>query len=232
LRRPRPALLAGALCLAAAAALAYLPPAERIAGLIADANRAHGRARALGMRVTFEAEGGAVLASGTLLSDPRGLARLEVTHASGFVEKQLRRGRALAASRDRAPLDDPHPLLPPLFLLQAEQGAALQTRIAELGGSGDRVALGHEADHDCYVLGGPEGEASYWVDQQSLAPVRIDLAGGVRYRLGPARMQGGIELPAWIVLAGPGRPALRMTIAEARPEAAAPDAFEPGWLAR
>jgi hypothetical protein len=226
------ALLAGLVCLAAAAALAYVPPAERVARAIADANRAHGRARTLAMRVTFEAAGGAALASGTLLSDPRGLARLEVTHASGFVERQLRRGRTLEASRDRAPLVDPHPLLPPLFLLQADPGAALQERLAELGGSPDRAALGHDGDHDCFVLGGPDGAAALWVDQASFAPVRIELPGGVRYRLGPPRMAGGVALPAWIALEAPGRPALRMTIAEARPEAAAQDAFEPGWLAR
>jgi hypothetical protein len=45
-------------------------------------------------------------------------------------------------------------------------------------------------------------------------------------------MQGGVELPAWIALEAPGRPALKMTIAEARPEPAAPDAFDPGWLTR
>lgn len=233
--RARGALRAGALaavCLAAAAALAYVPPVDRIARAVADANRVHGRARVLGMRVTLESEGGAVLATGTLLSDPRGAARLEVRHESGFVERQLRRGRALEASRDRAPLADPHPLLPPLFLLQTDQGATLQTRIAELGGSPEAVALGHDGDHDCYVLGGKAGQASYWVDQESYAPVRIDLPGGVRYRLGPPRMQGGVELPAWIALEAPGRPPLKMTIAEARPEPATPDAFEPGWLTR
>jgi hypothetical protein len=223
---------AAAACLAAAAALAYVPPIDRIARAVADANRVHGRARVLAMRVALEGEGGAVLATGSLLSDPRGAARLEVRHESGFVERQLRRGRALEASRDRARLADPHPLLPPLFLLQTDQGATLQTRIAELGGSPDAVALGYEGDHDCYVLGGKHAEASYWVDQESFAPVRIDLPGGVRYRLGPPRTQGGVEMPAWIALEAPGRPSLTLTIAEARPEAAPPDAFDPGWLTR
>jgi hypothetical protein len=232
--RPGRALsgLAVGACLAAAAALAYVPPVDRVARAVADANRAHGRARVLALRVAFEGEGGAVLATGTLLSDPRGAARLEVRHESGFVERQLRRGRALEASRDRAPLADPHPLLPPLYLLQTDQGATLQTRIAELGGRPDAIALGYEGDHDCYVLGGKQAEASYWVDQESFEPVRIDLPGGVRYRLGPQRMQGGVALPAWIALEAPGRPALKMTIGEARPEPAAPDAFEPGWLTR
>jgi hypothetical protein len=235
MRRGRPALgagLAAAACLAAAAALAWVPPADRLARAAAEANRASGRTRALALRVTLEGEGGAVLATGTLLSDPRGVARLEVTHASGFVERQLRRGRALEASRDRAPLEDPHPLLPPVFLLQTENGATLQTRIAELGGGPELVALGYEGEHDCYVLGGKHGGASYWVDQESFAPVRIDLAGGVRYRLGPLRAQGGVELPAWIALEAPGRPALKLTFAEARPAPAPPDAFDPGWLTR
>lgn len=231
----RQALRAGlvaAACLAAAAALAYVPSAERIARAAAEANRANGRTRALSLRVTLEGEGGALLATGTLLSDPRGAARLEVTHASGFVERQLRRGRALEASRDRAPLSDPHPLLPPLFLLQTENGATLQTRIAELGGSPDAVALGLEGDHDCYVLGGRNGGASYWVDQESFAPVRIDLAGGVRYRLGPKQTRGGVELPAWIALEAPGRPALKMILAEVRAAPAPADAFDPAWLTR
>ena len=222
----------GAACLAAAAVLAYVPPADRIARAVADANRAQGRARLLSVRVTLEGEGGAVLASGTLLSDPRGAAQLEVTHTSGFVERQLRRGRALEASRDRAPLPDPHPLLPPLYLLQIDSGTTLQTRIAELGGSPEAVALGHDGDHDCFVLGGKGAEASFWVEQASYAPVRIDLAGGVRYRLGPARTQGGVALPAWITLESPGRAPLKMTLGEARPAPAPPGAFEPGWLTR
>ena len=123
-------------------------------------------------------------------------------------------------------------LLPPLFLLQTEQGPTLQTRIAELGGSPDAIVLGHEGDHDCYVLGGKGAAASYWVEQESFAPVRIDLPDGVRYRLGPPRAKGGIELPSWIALEAPGRPALKMLIGEARPEAVAPDAFAPGWLTR
>jgi len=234
-RATRPGL--AALCAAlglwiAAATLAYVPPADRVARAVADANRVRGRTHALAIRVSLRGEGDAVLGSGTLLSDPGGAARLEVRHASGFVERQLRRGRSLEASRDGAPLADPVPLLPPLFLLQTEQGATLQTRIAELGGSPDAIALGHEGDHDCYVLGGKNASASYWVDQETLAPVRIDLEGGVRYRLGPPRAQGGIELPAWIALEAPGRPALRMAIDEARAEAPGPDAFEPGWLTR
>ncbi len=220
------------LLLAAAAALAYVPPADRVARTLADANRAHGRTRPLAIRVSLEGEGGAVLATGTLLSDPRGAARLEVTHASGFVERQLRRGKSLEASRDGALISDPVPLLPPLFLLQTEPGATLQTRIAELGGGADVIALGHDGDHDCYVLGGKGAAASYWVDQETLAPVRIELPGGVRYQLGPPRTQGGIELPAWIALEAPGRPALRMKLEGARAEAPAPDAFDPAWLTR
>jgi hypothetical protein len=175
-------------------------------------------------------EGDTPLAKGTLLSDPGGAARLELAHAGGFVERQLRRGKQLEASRDRARLEDPHPLLPPLWMLQAGEGATLQMRIAELGGDPDAVALGFDGDHDCYVLGGRTGEASYWVDQESLAPVRIDLPGGVRYRLGPMRSQSGIELPAWIALDAPGRPTVTLAIESARPEVPAAGAFAADWL--
>jgi hypothetical protein len=228
----RRVLLVVLVLLGGAAALAYVPPAERIARTVADASRLHGRAQPLALTVVVRGEGDAPLASGTLLSDPRGVARLELTHSAGFVERQLRRGRSLEASRDRARLPDPHPLLPPLWLLQASPGATLQTRIAELGGDPDAVALGFDGDHDCFVLGGRTAEASYWVDQETLAPVRIDLPGGVRYRLGPPLARGAIELPAWITLEAPGRPPVTLAIEGARAESAAPDAFAPDWLVR
>jgi hypothetical protein len=207
-------------------------PADRVARAAADASRAHGRARPLALEVSVRGEGDTVLAKGTLQSDPAGAARLELIHQSGFVERQLRRGPSLEASRDRAPLADPHPLLPPFFLLQAGLGAELQTRVAELGGEANSVALGFEGDHDCYVLGGRSAPASYWVDQESLAPVRIDLPGGVRYRLGPMRTQGGIELPAWITLEAPGRPEVTLTIDSGRAAVPPPDAFAAAWLTR
>jgi hypothetical protein len=230
----RPARALGALLalFGAAAALAYVPPADRIARTVADANRVHGRARPLALEVVVRGEGEAPLARGTLLSDPAGAARLELTHASGFLERQLRRGGQLEASRDRTPLDDPHPLVPPFWVLQAADGAALQTRIAELGGDPDAVVLGFEGDHDCYVLGGRTREASYWVDQETLAPVRIDLPGGVRYRLGPMRTQAGVQLPAWITLEAPGRPAVTLAIESVRTGTLPPDAFAADWLAR
>ncbi|MEN8161808.1 MAG: hypothetical protein ABFS41_17190 [Myxococcota bacterium] len=224
--------LAGALCLLAWAALAYVPPAERIARAVAETNRALGRARTLELRVSLEREDGEELAFGSLLTDPNGGARLEVKHASGFVERQLRRGKALEASRDGSRIESPHPLLAPLSVLQAEHGAVLQSRIAELGGRPDAVALGHEGDHDCFVLGGKDAPASYWVDQESLEPVRIDLPGGVRYRLGAPRMHDGIQLPSTITIEAPGRSALRMSVSEARPSTAPPDAFDAAWLTR
>ena len=230
MRRAAAAVLLVAL--GAVAALAYVPPIDRIARTIADANRAHGRAQPLLLKIVVRGEGDAQLATGTLLTDPNGVARLELSHANGFLERQLRRGRNLEASRDRSPLADPHPLLPPLWLLQAGQGAALQTRIAELGGDPNAVALGYDGDHDCYVLGGRSAEASFWVDHDSLAPVRIDLPGGVHYRLGPPRTQGGIELPAWVTLEAPGRPSVTLAIEAARPEPPAAEAFAPDWLSR
>jgi len=233
--------LGAALCLAAWAAFAYVPPADRVARAVAETNRALGRARTLELRVSVERVEGAEegepagaqeLAFGTLLTDPEGGARLEVQHASGFVERQLRRGKALEAVRDGSRIRSPHPLLPPLFLLQAEHGAVLQRRIAELGGSPDAVALGYEGDHDCFVLGGRDAPAAYWVDQESFVPVRIDLPGGVRYRLGPPISHGGIELPSTITIEAPGSSTLRMKIQEVRAAPAPPDAFDPSWLTR
>jgi hypothetical protein len=230
--RARAALAGLAASAIAAAALAYVPPAERIARTVADANRVHGRAQPLALKIVVRGEGDTQLASGMLVSDPNGVARLELAHANGFLERQLRRGKSLEASRDRAPLPDPHPLLPPFWVLQAGQGATLQLRIAELGGDPNAIALGFDGDHDCYVLGGRSAEASYWVDQESLAPVRIDLPGGVHYRLGPMRTQAGIELPAWVTLEAPGRPSVTLAIEAARPEPPAEGTFSPEWLTR
>jgi len=232
-RGPAPAALValGVLALGAAA-LAYVPPADRIARTVAEANRIHGRARPLALEIVVRGQGEAPLAKGALLSTPAGAARLELTHTAGFLERQLRRGKSLEVTRDRAPLPDPHPLLPPFWVLQTADGAALQARIAELGGDPDAVALGFDGDHDCYVLGGRNAEASYWVDQESLAPVRIDLPGGVRYRLGPMRIQAGVELPAWITLEAPGRPPVTLAIEGARADAPPPDAFASDWLTR
>jgi hypothetical protein len=60
--------------------------------------------------------------------------------------------------------------------------------------------------------------------------VRIDLPGGVRYRLGPMRTKAGIELPAWVTLEAAGRPAVTLSIEGARPEPPAAGAFAPEWL--
>jgi hypothetical protein len=228
----RAGLAAALLILVAAAALAYIPPVERVAARAADTNRLGGRAQALALSVVVRGEGDATLAKGTLLSDPRGMARLELAHSAGFVERQLRRGRGFEASRGGEPLADAHPLLPPLWVLQASPGAELMARIAELGGDPNVIALGFEGDHDCFVLGGRTSGASYWVDQDSFAAVRIDLPGDIHYRLGPPQRRGAIELPGWVTLEAPGRPPVTLAIESARVETAPPDAFSPGWLAR
>ena len=69
--------------------------------ILQDMEDSGGDARDLGqtqinpLREMFEREDGEELAFGSLLTDPQRGARLEVKHASGFVERQLRRGRAL-----------------------------------------------------------------------------------------------------------------------------------------
>jgi hypothetical protein len=228
-RRAGPAAL---LLFAAAAALAYVPPIERVAARAADTNRLGGRTQPLALQVVVRGEGDAPLATGTLLSDPHGRARLELSHRAGFVERQLRRGRSFEASRGGEPLADAHPLLPPLWILQASPGAELMARVGELGGDPGAIALGYEGDHDCFVLGGRGAAAAYWIDQDSFAPVRIDLPGDVHYRLGPPQRRGAIELPAWVTLEAPGRPPVTLAIESARAETAPPDAFAPAWLAR
>ncbi len=67
--------------------------------------------------------------------------------------------------------------------------------------------------------------------QDTLAVVRIDLAGGVVYRLGPVRgEQDGIQLPAWIEMEAPGMQPIRLELGPGVGVTPAADAFRPDWL--
>ncbi len=215
------AATAGSLLLASAA-LAWIPKAEIVSQAAANANAAGGRARALTLTVVVRREGEPEpIARGTLTSDPSGVAKLELRHASGFNEKQVRRGKDLEVTRDGEPVESPRPLLPPFWLLQAKTGGELQSRLLELGGEPALVALGHEGDHDCTVLGGRQGGPALWIDQDSQAPVRIDLGPATHYRFGPLQSQGGISVPLWIAVEAQELPPLRIEIDGAKPAAPA-----------
>ena len=185
----RTLLSISAALLFALSARAYIPPPERIAAAVAEANRSAGRSRVLELEVAlYLGDLEQPVATGELLSDPGGLSRLEIHSPEGVVERHLLRGGELLASRDRLVLDSPRPFLPPFFLLQAKTGGALMASLRTLGVSAYEVALGYQGDRDCYVLGGrapasagPYPQPALWVDQESLEPVRFDRGMGCAF---------------------------------------------------
>ena len=232
-------LAALAVALLATAASAVVPEPEKIARAISQANAVSGRAEPLIFEVRLRIDGGEVSAEGELAVHPSGLARLELRNRWGFVERHLLQSNEYQASRDGEILTDPHPFLPPLFLLQTRSGEALSAALASFGVAEQQVVLGRLGTHDCYVLGGrllgrfPEEDhllPSLWVDMVSFDPVRIVRSDGVEYRLGPIRVYGGIRFPSWIDIQTPRGLRARLEIGSVS-EAEAPAAlFQPSWL--
>ncbi len=235
---------------------AAIPVAPKVANAIAEANSSSGRADPLLLEVRMAIpsrpsedpdaleplepmEPTEVWLDGILASHPTGLARLEIRREGGEVERHLLQGNSYIASRDGQLLDDPEPLLPPVFLLQVTSGAALGAALASFGVAEQEIVLGKLDEHDCYVLGGrllgvaSEGRpplASLWVDVESYDPVRIVRTDGVEYRLGPVAEYDGIRIPRWIEIASPGAVAMRLEIERAAPASAPAAAFGEEWL--
>lgn len=226
--------------LLSASVRAYVPAPARIAAAVAAANRNAGRTRVLALEVAlYLGVAEQPVATGELLSDPGGLSRLELRSLEGVVERHLLRGGVLLASRDRQPLEAPRPLLPPLFLLQAETGSVLMATLRTLGASVDQIALGYQGEHDCYVLGGraaasgvalPYPKPALWVDQESLEPVRFDRGDGVRFRLGSFVAFDSIRLPSSIQIDDSRGFQARLDIRSARAVSTSAESFRRDWL--
>jgi hypothetical protein len=228
-----------ALVLLPAPARAVVPAAERIADAVAVANRGSGRSGPLWIDVALRIGDGEPLAQGVLTTHPTGLARLELRSPRGFVERHLVQGSEYGASRDGRPLEQPRPFLPPLYVLQAGSGAALQAALASFGVATGQAALGLGDDHDCYVLGGraargadgsERAQPSLWVDMESFEVVRIDRGDGVRFRFGPTSDFGSLRLPSWISIEAPGQPVARLEILKGVPANAPAASFSTEWL--
>jgi hypothetical protein len=182
-----------------------------------------------GARAASEADCAAPIARGELLADPAGAARLELFHTAGFVERQLRRPSGLAASRDGKPLDDPHPLAPPLWLLQAGTGGELLARAGELGAAPAAIALGYDGARDCYVIGGVSGGPSVWIDTETYQVARVDLADGSKVRFLAWSSRGGALLPTVIEIETADL-TLTLELTSAAPATPVPGAFSDAWL--
>ncbi len=239
-------LLAAALLFGAQAG-AFVPPFEKIASRFVSANRKAGRTASLQLEVTFEDPEQGGVATGRMLADPRNLARLELRSADGIVERHLLRGGEYLYAREgrRGAVGDK--LLPPLFLLQASSEGSFRSALLSLGGRPDEVVLGRLDATTCYVVGGrdlppPANESAalvgstgpktaVWLELESFAPRRLDLAEGLAYRLGPTLDFDGVELPAWIDVEAQGRPLGRLRIDGAqRARLDLASSFGDGWL--
>ncbi len=229
-RGARAGLVVLALVAAASAAFARIPEVESVARAAADASRAQGRNKPFSFSVAVRTSvDSAPIASGELLVDPAGAARLELRHTEGFVERQLRRPSGLAASRDGEPLEHPHPLAPPLWLLQAATGGELLARAGELGAAPGAIALAYDGARDCYAIGGAFGGASVWIDKDTYQVVRVDLVDGTKVRFLAFTSRGGAVLPGTIEIETPAL-TFMLELTGAAPATPAADAFSDAWL--
>lgn len=235
----RRAALASVVALCAVVAHAAIPTAAKVERAVADANRSAGRSGPLLLDVRLQIAGGGASATGVIATHPTGLARLELESGMGFVERHLLRGTEYRASRDGQTIDDPHPFLPPLFLLQAGSGEALGAALSSLGMTPDSIVLGRLGERDCYVLGGraQRGEQgvepllpSLWIDVQSYEPVRMVGADGTEYRLVDMQSFKGIRMPRFVEIDPPGPLRARLEVLGARQADAPAAAFQPEWL--
>ena len=221
-------LFAAALAGSPGPALAHIPAPETVARAAADTSRGQGRARAFTFAVSVRTSAlSAPIARGELLADPRGGVRIELRHEGGFAEKQIRRPAGLVAARDGEPLDAPHPLAPPFWLLQAATGGELLARLGELGGDPSQIALGYDGARDCYVLGG--AAASIWIDKDSYQVARVDLADGTKLRFLAFTTSSGAVLPARIEIETPAL-TFQLELTNAALATPAADAFSDAWL--
>lgn len=221
-------LFAAALAGCPRPALAHIPAPETVARAAADTSRGQGRARAFSFAVSVRTNPeSAAIAKGELLADPSGAARIALLHVEGFAERQIRRPAGLAASRGGEPLDSPHPLAPPFWLLQAATGGELLARLGELGGDPSLIALGYDGARDCYVLGG--AAASVWIDKDSYQVARVDLADGTKLRFLAWATSSGAVLPSRIEIETPAL-TFQLELTNAAPATPAADAFADAWL--
>ncbi len=225
--------------LPAASASAAIPLPAKITRAVAGMNEESGRSSPLLFSVKLRVDGAAPSAEGELAVHPSGLARLELRNSwGGFVERHLLQSNTYQASRNGELLADPHPFLPPVFLLQASSGEALAAALATFGVDSRQVVLGKIGAHDCYVFGGraigpAEAEhplPSLWVDMTSLEPLRIVRGDGVEYRFGPSQAFGAIRVPSFVDVLAPDGLRARLEITRARRAEAPAALFQPAWL--
>ena len=149
------AILMLAIIVLASATPAFVPQAERIALATAKANAAASRSQALQLDLTLRVAGREPIGTGTLITHPSGLARLELRDAAGRLERHLRVVTEYAASRNGEELERPRAFLPPLSFLQVDSPATLQQALVGYGVEFEAASVAPCGTRICYVLGDP-----------------------------------------------------------------------------
>jgi hypothetical protein len=138
---------------AALSAPASVPRPERIETAVAKTNTKAGRGRALQIEFVMQVGDRSSVAEGVLVTDPAGMARLELRGANGLLERHLLHGGERSAARNGETLTDFRYFLPPLFVLQAATGRGLHELLLGLNISPDAVGLAECGEGDCLVMG-------------------------------------------------------------------------------
>jgi hypothetical protein len=198
------AALLFAFALVAGSARAWVPPADRLADILAERNRTAQRIQPLRLAVIVKRGDGTPIARGVATAEPGGRARLELTYRGGAEEVQERTGSSYRIE-PTPPAGQEYPLIPPLAFLQAGSPEQILGLLRALGGEVDRVDLGIDGNRDCWVVGGrspgrfeDNDRAALWIAMESRELVRIDTGERVAYRVGPVAAFGEIRLPKWI----------------------------------
>ena len=136
-------------------ARASVPKSERALAAVAQANLSSGRTQAIQLDLVMRIGDREAIATGQLVSHPSGLARLELRGSGGRVDRYLLSGPELLAAKDGERLENPQPLLQPVFLLQPSSQETLRVALESFGVDSRWIAVAPCGDFDCYVFGDP-----------------------------------------------------------------------------
>lgn len=134
---------------------AFIPEADRTLRAIARVNRSSGRSEALQLELTLRVGDRPPIARGELISHPSGLARLELRGFNGRIDRYLLSGAELTGAKDGVRLDDPQPMLPPLFFMQPSSQTTMRTALESFEVRSESIGLAPCGEDDCFVIGDP-----------------------------------------------------------------------------
>jgi hypothetical protein len=193
--------LVGLLCVDAPAARAFVPKPDRALTAIAQANLSSGRTQAIQLDLVMRIGEREAIATGQLVSHPSGLARLELRGNGGRVDRYLLSGPELLAAKDGEPLENPQPMLQPIFLLQPSSQETLRVALETFGVDSRYIGLAPCGDLDCYVLGDPALAAP--------AVRALPASEGDATADGPSEARGMLEIAP---IGTTGRPVARLWV--------------------